>query len=202
MDRRRLLALLCAAASFRPDLKAAAKDGSEDGGHSGGDGSGSGHSGGDAGSHSGNGSTSGPGRDDTPSDDDHGPGPGHPAQGPASGQGGRSARTGDDAEVIAVGYADGSSVRIDGRRYIRRDATGRIVEARRSTPGDRVRLPSRPGEVTITIDDGGAISTVDRRGWRERMADGLYVLTDPRGRTVKRRRLRAEDTDRIRAITG
>ena len=46
----------------------------------------------------------------------------------------------------------------------------------------------------------GAIDITDFRGWREIVSRGSYVLKDPRGRTVARRPVTAEDINRIRSM--
>jgi hypothetical protein len=147
--------------------------------------------------------------DDGDDDDDEGDSSG---SGSGSAQGGGSGPGGDsmpavEADTLVIRYADGSAERIRGGRYQRLDGGGRVVETRAATRGDAARLGgARPGsgaEVLIRIDTrSGNMETVDRRGWRERIAGGVYLLTDPKGNVVRRRAVRGADLGRIRALAG
>jgi hypothetical protein len=106
-----------------------------------------------------------------------------------------------------VRYADGSVERLRGGRYERTDRSGRLVEDRAATSADRKKLSrartSGRSEMVILIDNRkGEIETMDRRGWRELIAHGTYLLTDPNGNVVKRRAVRQSDVGRIRDLAG
>ncbi len=228
MNRRLLLVSLGAQLLSGVAVPVWAKGGDDHGGESEHDGSGKGEGGSDDGSdNSGSGSGnsgSGSGSGSSGSGSDHGGstdsgsgsggssgGGGGPPSGSSGGSGsGERGRTGPRrdsgdglrADVIAVTYSGGESERVNGRTYELQDARGRVVERRAATSADLARLAAARGDLKVFKDSRtGAVETVDRRGWRERMAGGTYVLTDPKGRVVRRRALRAEDLRRVGALT-
>ncbi len=227
MDRRRLLVLLCGGVFVGAAPAALAKDGSRNEPGSDSDHSGSGKdrpeeddrsgSGSDASDHGGSGSSgSGSGGSGAGGSGSGGSGSGESPSGGSGGSGhgsldgegadrpGRGAedRATTSADVVALAYRGGESERIGAGSYVRRDARGRIVERRRATSADLRRLTTARAELRVLLDSRtGAVETIDRRGWRERMQDGTYILIDPKGRVVRSRAIRSADLARIRKLT-
>ncbi len=195
---------------------------SNSGSGSSGSNSGSGNSG--SGS-SGSGSSGGSGHDDDDDDDDDsgsggnsGPGGGGGVQGqsgsPVKGTVGRA----DGAPLfiggggIHVQYTDGRIERIRASVYEALDRRGRLVERHRATGQDERRLKSMGTAITQTGRRSGLLvvaeinelaesaEITDFRGWRERISQGRYTLSDPNGRTVMRRGLMAADVARLRTM--
>lgn len=172
----------------------------DDGGDDGGSGDDSG--GGDSGGDDGGGGTGG------------GTGGGGSSGGGTSAKGDTGARNGGkgwqpevDPDTVVIRYADGTVERLKAGRYQRRDGTGRLVESRPASRSDRARMvgvrPNGTSELVIRIDSRkNEVETVDRRGWRELIAHGTYLLTDPNGNVVKRRAVRQGDLGRIRDLAG
>lgn len=113
---------------------------------------------------------------------------------------------------IHLQFSDGRTERIRGNRFETLDARGRVVESRTARRSDLNRLRALGsasaaqggrGEVQNVArvnEASGAIDITDFRGWREIVSRGSYVLKDPRGRTVARRAVTAEDIRRIRSM--
>jgi hypothetical protein len=153
-------------------------------------------------------------KDDDDDDDDDGDGDDNTAASRASGKAGTGTRASNkgwkaevDPDTVVIRYADGSTERLKGGRYQRTDGTGRLVDNRPATRSDRARMvglrPDGRRELVIRIDSRkDEVETVDRRGWRELIAHGTYLLTDPNGNVVKRRAVRQSDFGRIRQLAG
>ncbi len=110
-------------------------------------------------------------------------------------------------DTAAVTYADGSRESVQRGRYRATGPDGRLRETRAATTGDLRRIagtkPGAASEIMVRMNSrDGAAEIVDRRGWREVMGQGRYMLTDPRGRVVRSRPLRPDDTARLRALLG
>ncbi len=113
---------------------------------------------------------------------------------------------------IHLQFSDGHTERIRGNRFETLDARGRVVESRTAQRSDLNRLralgsaSARQGgrsevqNVAEVNEADGAIDITDFRGWRETVSRGSYELKDPRGRTIARRPVTAEDIRRIRAM--
>ncbi len=200
------------------DHAALAKGGSNSGSGSGNSGSGSSGSGGSGSGSSGGGhdddddnsgsggGNSGPGGGGTP-----GSGPSRSSPGGAHSQtGGRPFFTGGGG--IHVQYADGRIERVRDGVFEALDRRGRLVERHLATGQEERRLKSletniahegsRNGVVVAAeIDERtGSAEITDYRGWREKMWGGRYQLSDPGGRTVARRGLKATDVARLRTM--
>ena len=170
--------------------------GSSGSGSSGSGSSGSGSSGSGSSSSSSSGSSSGTGSSGTGST--------------PSGSGGGATLFGGDG--IHVQFSDGHTERIRGNRFETLDRRGRVVESRAARRSDLNRLRAlgstsgRGGDqrevhnIAEVNEAQGAIDITDFRGWREIVSRGSYVLKDPRGRTVARRPVTAEDINRIRSM--
>ena len=63
--------------------------------------------------------------------------------------------------------------------------------------------PDGPVIGVAIVDEGGAsVRMIDSSGWREAITGSTYVLTDPNGNTVTKRRATTRDQGRIRALLG
>lgn len=175
-----------------------------------GSGSGSGNSG------SGNSGSGNPGSGSSGSASSSSSGSGSGSRSGSSGGG--SSRSGPGSGTLFGGdgihlqFSDGHIERIRGNRFETLDAHGRIVESRTARRSDLERLralgsaSARQGgrgevqNVAQVNEASGTIDITDFRGWREIVSRGSYVLKDPRGRTIARRAVTAEDIRRIRAM--
>ena len=80
------------------------------------------------------------------------------------------------------------------------------MERRRATEADQRRLSGardtvRGSAVSMVVVDErqGLVQIVDRKGWSELIKGRTYVLTDPDGNTVTRRRATGKDRARMLA---
>jgi hypothetical protein len=152
-----------------------------------------------------------------------GSGNGSGSNGGAKGQGGSSDAPSTSADsgtlfrqdVIRIGYQDGSSERIVGNRYEKLDGKGRKLESRTVKSADRKRLDGlrkaldagqgrKLGLEGAAIINAGqkALQSTDIAGWTEYVLDGRYVLTDPQGNVVTRRKAQAKDIRRLKQALG
>lgn len=187
--------------------------GSSGSGSSGSGSSGSGSSGSGSGSGSSGSGSSGSGSGSSGS----GSGSGHSGGGDAAEtEDGTSGHYSDDVFVddgIVVAYVDGHSEVLRGRRLLRFDRAGRLIEDRSASTADRNRMRGIAAQAAalggsgissvLTVDaSAGEIRVQDALGWVEVLSRDAYLLADPDGNTVARRKPRQRDLQRIRSMLG
>lgn len=165
--------------------------------------------------------------DDRDADDDEGDGRKDDdrslSSSPKSGSGGMTSgadilRIEISASGIVVIYASGTREMIANGIYVREDRRGHVVERRRATGADSVRLraiaagrrdlttatkPLDPSAQPVRIRiSGRSVIVRYSNGWSEEVRGSRYRLTDRHGRTVSDRAATAADRDRLMALAG
>ncbi len=149
----------------------------------------------------------GSGSDDG-SDKNAGPSPNNGVATSSSGQDG-SVQVALGTDRIRVFYKDGSSETLVGNAVERRDPSGRLKDRRTLSAKDRSRLrnaeqdilaPARRADavaVVVVSNGGKAVRLTDTRGWAESIKGSNYLLVDPNGNVVTRRKARRKDVARL-----
>ncbi|EEW26721.1 hypothetical protein [Rhodobacter ferrooxidans] len=117
------------------------------------------------------------------------------------------------ADGIRLFFNNGSMERILAGTYQRIDRRGRILESRPATRTERNRLRAISSNVRAAASDGVTsvvtvnasrqrVEIVDVAGWREMLDKDRYVLTDPNGNVVTRRKASKKDVARVLKMLG
>ena len=111
-------------------------------------------------------------------------------------------------------FANGARELLIKGQYERRDRRGAVIEQRPATNADKRRLSALGDKLNssaaakagvqsvIVVKAAQTVQIVDVGGWTEKIEKGRYLLTDPKGNVVTKRRATNKDVARIRAAMG